>query len=143
MAFFKDAEDLYTCIGGLFDWARTNPDLGKKLRDTGLVIRMNYTDPDSTITIDCANDPKEKGAYVTWTRGDGGLTPEVEFSMKGDVGHKFWLGKVNLLVALTKRDVVAKGPIFKVMKILPILKPLYEQYPKILEKKGRAELVKV
>ncbi len=143
MPYFATADDVYRNIGGLFDWAKRNPELGAKLRATGLVIRMVYTDPDAMITIDCAHDSKEKGAFVSWAKGDGGLTPEVEFHMKSDVAHRFWLGKVNLLIALTKRDIKAVGPITKVMKILPILKPLYEQYPKVLEKNGRAELAKV
>jgi hypothetical protein len=80
---------------------------------------------------------------IDWVEGDGGLEADVEFFMKTDVAHRFWLGKVNLLVALTKRDVVAKGPIFKVMKLLPLLKPLYGQYPRILQEKGKAELAEV
>ena len=143
MPCFKNADDLFGCIGGLFDWAKRNEDLGKKLRETNLVIRMSYTDPVAAITIDCAHDPKEKGTYVAWVRGDGGLKPDVEFLMKADVAHRFWLGKVNLLIALTKREITAKGPIFKVMKFLPILKPLYDQYPVILKERGRPELVEV
>jgi hypothetical protein len=143
MAYFETADDVYACIGGLFDWAKRNPELGAKLRQTGLIIRMAYTEPEAVLTVDCSRDPQEKGALVTWVKGDGGLKPEVEFHMKADVAHRFWLGKVNLLIALTKRDIKAVGPITKVMKILPILKPLYAQYPKILEKQGRAELAKV
>ncbi len=141
MAFFKNSKEVVDCIGGLFDWAGRHPEVAPKLKATGLVIRLNYTNPETVITIDCANPPQQPGMVVSWCEGPGGLTPEVEFFMTADVGHRFWLGKVNLLVALTKRDVVAKGPIFKIMKILPILKPLYSQYPKILEAKGKAELV--
>jgi hypothetical protein len=75
-------------------------------------------------------------------KGDGGLTAEVEFQMKADVAHRFWLGKVNLLIALTKREIKAIGPVMKVMKMLPILKPMYAQYPKILEKLGRTQMAK-
>lgn len=135
MPFFKDSEEVYECIGGLFEWAGQQPEIAEKLKATGLVIRLHYTQPDAVLTIDCTKSP------LSWIRGDGGLTPEVEFFQTSDVGHRFWLGKVNLLVALTKRDVVAKGPIFKIMKILPILKPLYAQYPKLLEEKGKGALV--
>lgn len=143
MPFFKTSQDVVDCIGGLFDWAGRHKEVAEKLKATGLVVRLHYTNPDAVITVDCKNPPKKPGMIVSWVEGDGGLAPEVEFFMTADVGHRFWLGKVNLLVALTKRDVVAKGPIFKIMKILPILKPLYEQYPKILEAKGRPELAGV
>lgn len=137
MPFFKTSEEVYECVGGLFDWAGQQPEIAAKLKATGLVIRLHYTQPDAKLTIDCTKPE------ISWARGEGGLTAEVEFFQTSDVGHRFWLGKVNLLVALTKRDVVAKGPIFKIMKILPILKPLYAQYPKILEEKGRGALVNV
>ncbi|MBI2933906.1 MAG: hypothetical protein HYY16_19855 [Planctomycetes bacterium] len=142
MSYFSSTDDLYACIGGLFDWAKKDPQLGPSLRQSNLTIRMVYTEPDAMITIDCAHDPKEKGAFVSWSKGDGGLTAEVEFHMKADVAHRFWLGKVNLLIALTKREITAKGSIPKALKILPKLKPMYAQYPKILEKLGRTELGK-
>jgi hypothetical protein len=143
MGAFRDADHLFRCIGGLFDWAKKNPEVGPKLRKTELVIRMNYKEPDAVMTADCSKDPKEKGSYINWVRGDGGVKAEVEFFMTADVAHRFWLGKVNLLIALAKKDVVAKGPIFKVMKILPILSPMYKQYPEVLRQLGHPELAKV
>ncbi len=143
MGYFESADDVIECIGGLFDWAKKDPVLGPKLRGMGMIIRMVYTEPDAMITVDCKSEPKEKGAHVGWVKGDGGGVPaEVEFHMKADVAHRFWLGKVNLLIALTKREIKAVGPIMKVMKFLPILKPMYEQYPKTLEKLGRTALAK-
>ena len=143
MAYFENSRDVYDCIGGLFDWAGTQEELAKRYRATEMIIRLNYTEPDAVLTIDCKNPPKRKGVLIDWVEGDGGGKADVEFFMKTDVAHRFWLGKVNLLVALTKRDVVAKGPIFKVMKMLPLLKPLYEKYPDILAEKGKSELVEI
>lgn len=143
MAYFSDSKDVISCIGGLFDWAGQQEELGRKYRASGMIIRLNYTEPDAVLTIDCKNPPKREGMLIDWVEGDGGLEADVEFFMKTDVAHRFWLGKINLLVALTKRDVVAKGPIFKVMKLLPLLKPLYGQYPRILEEKGKAELAEI
>lgn len=133
MGTFTTADDIYECIGSLFTWAGEHKELAPKFKELGIVIRMSYTEPEAKITIDTKT--------LEWTRGEDGRTPDVEFFMKGDVGHRFWLGKVNLLVALAKRDVVAKGPITKIMKILPILKPMYEHYPKILKQKGKTDLV--
>jgi len=101
----------------------------------GFVVRLTYTEPDCALTVDLRD-------RVEWHRGDAGLAPDVEFLMKGDVGHRFWLGKVNLLIALAKRDIKSKGSLNKALKILPRLKPLYPQYPKILEKKGKTQLAR-
>lgn len=137
MGTFRDADHLAECVGGLFTWASGQPELSKKLRETNLVVRLTHQAPDIVLDIDMTKEP------ITWQKGAGAKTPIVEFAMKADVAHRFWLGKVNLLIALAKRDIVARGPINQVIKILPILKPMYEQYPKLLAEKGYAELAKV
>jgi hypothetical protein len=53
--------------------------------------------------------------------------------MKADVAHKFWFGKVNLVAALARRQMIAKGPVPKILKLLPAIKPSYAIYPKYLE----------
>jgi len=62
-------------------------------------------------------------------------------SMKADVAHQFWHGKVNLMAALTRRQIVAKGPIPKILRLLPAVEPVYELYPKLLRELGREDLV--
>ena len=136
MTVFKTKEDLFQCIGGLFDWARETEEVAAPLAKTGLIIQLNYTEPDAIITVDCRDG-------VNWSRGASKDDPDVQFFMRGDIGHKFWMGHVNLLIALAKRDIKSKGPLMKVMKLLPKLKPLYKQYPAVLEKVGRGELAAV
>ena len=60
------------------------------------------------------------------------LKPDVEMTMKADTAHKFWKGKVNLVTALARREITAKGPIPKILKLLPIIKPAYALYPPYL-----------
>jgi hypothetical protein len=61
--------------------------------------------------------------------------------MKADVAHAFWHGKVNLLTALAKKDIVMQGPLPKILKLLPAVEPLYKQYPALLREKGYGDLV--
>lgn len=136
MGVFRDAEHLYGSIGGLFEWAGTQEKIRKDLHATGLVIRLSHTEPEATITINC------RSPEVPVHFGPAGPQPDVEFRMKADVAHRFWLGRVNLLVALSKKDIVARGPVMKVMKILPALKPLYEHYPKHLKSRGDEALAR-
>lgn len=141
MAIFRNEQHLYECIGGLFDAMGKDPAIGKKLKDSNLIIRFSYTEPDCAITVDCKRAPSKPGYFVEWMKGDGGVTPEVEMSMKADVAHRFWLGKVVLLTAITRRQIVAKGPIPKVLKLLPIIKPSYEMYRGLLEEKGYRDML--
>jgi putative sterol carrier protein len=69
------------------------------------------------------------------------LKPDVVMTMKADVAHAFWHGKVNLLDALAKKKIVATGPIPKILKLLPAVEPLYKVYPVLLREKGYDALV--
>jgi hypothetical protein len=57
-------------------------------------------------------------------------------SMTADTAHQFWLGKVNLVAALTRGTMVAKGPVPAIMKLLPVITPAFKLYPGILKDKG-------
>jgi hypothetical protein len=102
----------------------------KKLLDSKMILKFVYADPPLAITIDLS------GESPVFTYNDEAKKPEVEMSMKADTAHRFWFGKVNLVVALARREMVAKGPIPKLLKLLPIIKPAYDLYPKYLQEKG-------
>jgi len=57
-------------------------------------------------------------------------------SLSGDTCHKFWLQEVSMPIALAKGLIKAKGPLPKVLKLLPLLKPAYESYPAIAKEHG-------
>lgn len=135
MAYFENSEKLQEVLGGFFKNLIEDPSIGPKLKASGLVLRFSYTEPSLTITVDCSKEP------VQILFNDTTLKPEVEMSMKADVAHRFWFGKVNLLAALTRREMVAKGPIPKVLKLLPVIKPAYDLYPKYLQEKGFNQLL--
>lgn len=139
MGVFKDADQLYDLLGGLFDELTKDENIAEKFAASGLVIRFAYEDPDSEIWLDASKkDPNDIGV----TNGPAeGLTAEVEMSMKADVAHQFWLGNVNLMVALTRRQIIAKGPIPKIMKLLPVIKPAYDVYRNMLKERGLESMI--
>ena len=50
-------------------------------------------------------------------------------TLSGDTCHKFWLQQISMPIALAKGLIKAKGPMPKVLKLLPLLKPAYAAYP--------------
>jgi hypothetical protein len=142
MAVFKDSEELQTCMGQLYDEAKRDSRIAPKIKTSNLVIQFRYEEPHATVTINAAAAPTQQGAYFDVLWGDDtGLKPDVEMSMKADVAHQFWHGKINLIAALARRQIIAKGPIPKILKLLPAVEPMYEMYPNILHKIGRDELI--
>jgi hypothetical protein len=142
MAVFKNIDELRTCFGRLFDEAQRDSRIAPKIKDSHLVIQFRYDDPAAVVTINAAASPSQNGTYfnVTWVE-DPNVRPDIEMSMKADVAHSFWHGKVNLMAALARRQIIAKGPIPKILKLLPAVEPMYEMYPRILHDLGRDDLI--
>jgi hypothetical protein len=99
-----------------------------------VILRVHYTDPAAVITVDMP------GAEIHTGAGSG-PDPNVELFMTADTGNRFWLGKVVLPVALAKGDVRAKGPVAKLLKMLPLAKGMFGPYRARLEAAGRSDLL--
>src|SRR5919198_4862530 len=133
MAAFKDQAEMLYVLGALYDQVKRDSRIAPKIRDSRLVIQFRYEEPHAVVTINAAAPPSQEGAYFDVLWGDDtGLKPVVEMSMKADIAHQFWHGKVNLMAALARRQIIAKGPIPKILKLLPAVEPMYEMYPHIL-----------
>jgi SCP-2 sterol transfer family protein len=135
MAYFSSSEQFKDILGNFFFRLAVDPVVSPKLKASKLKIRFDYSDPDLSISMDLGKDP------VSILFNDDSIQPEVQMSMKADVAHRFWLGKVNLIAALTRREMVAKGPIPKILKLLPAIKPAYPLYHEYLKEKGRGDLI--
>ena len=119
----KTAEELFAEL-----WTKMikETDFGEKLVENGMTILFEVNDPDVTMYVDengpvFGEEAAKKNAVVT-------------LKMSGDTVHKYWLKKVNIAKALAMRKIKAKGPINKVLQILPLLKPGQEMYPEYCKK---------
>jgi hypothetical protein len=135
MALFESSDKFEQVITGFFRLAAGVPEIAGKLLPSKLVIRFIYTEPDVVVVIDCSGD------QIEVRPGDSETKAEVEMWMGADIAHQFWFGKVNLTRALTRRDVIAKGPIPRILKLLPAIRPAYALYPTYLEENGYSEYI--
>ncbi len=141
MPVFRDTAQFYDTVGELMNRAKVDPHIGPKIAASGIVIQFRYTDPDATTTVNAKDKPTQPGAFADVFNGPTSLKPDAVLSMRADVAHAFWHGKVNLLAALAKKDIVLQGPLPKILKLLPAVEPLYKVYPNLLREKGYADLV--
>ncbi|GAB3688448.1 SCP2 sterol-binding domain-containing protein [Saccharopolyspora tripterygii] len=138
MGVFTDESEVYRYLGRIFQVSMEDPELGPKLRKVGSVLKLNQTDPESTIVIDFGEGVVQLGPddETKVTR-----PIDAELDMKADVAHRFWLGKVNVALAMAKGDIRNHGKVSAVMKVVPITKPLFATYENILRDAGREDLV--
>jgi putative sterol carrier protein len=138
VAYFKDAQEVYDTIGKLFADLADDEELSPQFRKANTIVQYDYREPDSTITVRLKED--EPGEVVF---GETKMEPEVVMSMEADTAHRFWLGRVNVTVALARGQIKAKGPVAKILKLVPLTKPIYPRYKALLEAQGRDDLVNV
>ena len=136
MAYFKDADEVYAYIGRLFEELAQDDELAPKFNQANTIVQYHYREPESTITVKLIDG--EAGQV------DCGMTsmePEVVMTMDADTAHRFWLGKVNVTVALARGQMKAKGPVAKILKLVPLVKPVFPRYRRLLEENGRQDLL--
>ncbi|MGH9036280.1 MAG: sterol carrier protein [Acidimicrobiia bacterium] len=136
MPVFKDESEVFQYIGGIFEEALADPEIGPKFADSGVILKVTHTEPTCVFTVDMPSKKVLYGADAV-----NGPKPVVEMFMKADVAHRFWLGKVNISLALAKGQMRAKGPVPKILKLVPLAKSLFPRYQASLEKSGRSDLL--
>jgi putative sterol carrier protein len=138
LAYFRDAQEVYDTIGKLFVNLAADEELGPKFRKANTIVQYAHRDPDATITVQLKQDEPAEVDF-----GETEMEPEVVMSMEADTAHRFWLGQVNVTVALARGQIKASGPVAKILKLVPLTKPVFPRYKALLEAQGRDDLVNV
>ncbi len=121
MAFFSDADEAYKYLGGVFQAAKKT-EVGPKLATADLDLQFYYSDPESKLFIGMHGDNIE--VKLDHEEEDA----DVKLYMPADIADKYWRGEYNLAVGLAKGQVKAKGPVNKILKLVPLTKPLFPMY---------------
>jgi hypothetical protein len=132
MPYFKDADDVYSQLGRFMQELVADPDVTPALKRADTTLQMRLRQPDAVITLRMPQD--DQPAQVDL--GQTSLQPEVILQMDADTAHGLWLGEVNAAVALAKGDIRARGPVAKILKIVPLVKPGSPRYRAHLESSG-------
>jgi putative sterol carrier protein len=136
--YFKDADEVYAHIGKLFQDLANDDELAPKFRKANTIVQYQYRNPESQITVNLL-----EGQEGRVDCGETDMEPEVVMTMEADTAHRFWLGKVNVTVALARGQMKAKGPVAKILKLVPLVKPVFPRYRAQLEAAGRNDLLEV
>ena len=137
MAYFKDADDVYATLGRFLREMAADAELAPALKRADTSFQLRLRQPDSIVTVSAPTDEQP----ATVQLGDTTLHPEVVLQLDADTAHRFWLGDLNVAVALARGDIRARGPVAKILKIVPLVKPAFQRYRRQLETDGREDLL--
>jgi putative sterol carrier protein len=131
---FANSAEVTNYIGGIFETAFEDDEIGPKLVDTGLVVAFDFTYPEALVVIDMADKSVREGLA-------GGPAPTATMSMTADTGNAYWQGKVNLPLAMAKKKIKVDGNVGSLLKLAPLGKKLYARYIERLQSDGREDLL--
>ena len=131
--YFASADEVGKVIGAFMEQITNDPELRPKFVAAGTSFLVQYTDPGGGILVDCTVDPPR-----VEINPPEGTDAEIRLAMSADDGHRFWLGELNMTVALAKKKVKVSGTLAKMMKLLPAMRPAFPRYRVYLEENGYA-----
>jgi putative sterol carrier protein len=133
---FKDDQEVYQYIGKLFKDLADDPELSPKFRRADTIVQYRYSNPESQVTV-----KMKEGEDGQVDFGETDMQPEIVMTMEADTAHKFWLGNVNITMAMAKGQMKAKGPVAKILKLVPLVKPVFPRYREMIEQSGRQDML--
>lgn len=130
MSQFATADEVYATIGAFLTQITQEEEMRAKFVAANTSFRVTYHDPEAVMVVDCTQDPP------VVTCGDTETPAEIDLKMSADDGHSFWTGTLNMTVALAKKKVQVAGPMSKMMKLLPAMRPAFPKYKAFLAEKA-------
>src|SRR5436190_12179850 len=74
------SSEAHRYIGGIFDAAFADPEIGPKLTATGIVLRFEFTDPECTLVVDMPGRAVHAGEPA-------GIEPSATMAMKCETAN--------------------------------------------------------
>jgi putative sterol carrier protein len=131
VGYFDNPDEVYKYIGGVFKEAAVHPTQGPKMAAAGITMQLHYSDPECLLTA------KFHEPQLETIEGDTDEPIDVHLYMRADDADKFWRGEYNLAVGLAKGQVRAKGPVNKILKLVPLTKPMFPIYKDLVSEKDK------
>lgn len=114
MAHFESDAEVYDQLGGILNNLVYNSARREQLRQADAVVQFAFRQPDATVTLDMR---VRKPARIDL--GETKLRADVVFAMDADTGRALLTGELSPTLALARGDVRTKGPVGKVLRVVP------------------------
>lgn len=133
---FANAEELYKVMRLTLDKIQKDEKLVTSLGSSNMVTCLKVPSLDATITL------VNKGSVMAiYGPPPADLKIDATTTNNDDIFIKFWQGKLNLMMAMTKGQVKSQGSVTAMLKLLPKITPVYKLFAESLREAGREDLV--
>ena len=110
-----------------------DPDMGPQLRDADTPQRFEFSDYDAVVNIRAAREGEESNLVWEWD-DEVDWKSKVQMTMSSDVANRYFQGKENVAMAVARRRIKTGGDLKAALALIPITKPIYDQYRDYLKR---------
>ena len=123
MNLVLSSADLHKILERVFDrgYSGENAALITKHR---MAVGFYFSSPVLNVIVDGRSDPVQ----VLFDPPSSVPLPDVSFSMAGQTIHRFWTGELNVVAAMTRGEVTARGNLIRALHLFPMMPVLQEAY---------------
>ena len=111
----------------------TTPDMGPRLRDADIAAALRVRRLRPRGQHPRGPSGEDGNLYWEWT-DDVDWEPKVKMTMSSEVANRYFQGKENVPMAIARRRIKTGGDLKAALALIPITKPVYEQYRGWLER---------
>jgi hypothetical protein len=114
MAPFESDTEVYESLGPLLTDLVRDAGALAQLRRADAVVQYTFRHPDATITVDV-----REGRNPRVETGASNLRADLVLVMDADVGERLLNGELNPMLALARGELRTKGPVAKLLRVIP------------------------
>ena len=126
-AQFSSPDEFVEVMDQIFSMMDEDPEMGPQLREADVPQRFEFDDMDLVVNIRAAGDDEEGNLHWEWS-DDVDWDPKVRMTMSSETANKYFQGKENVAMAIARRRIKTGGDVKAALSLIPITKPIYEQY---------------
>ena len=130
MTDFQSEQEFREVMDRTFSLMSEDPEIGPELRDADTPQRFEFTDLDLVVNIR-AGGPDEENLVWEWS-DDVDWEPKVKMAMSSQTANRYFQGKENVAIAIARRRIKAGGDVKLALAIIPITRPLFAHYRKMI-----------
>ena len=129
---FNSPKEFREVMDRIFEMMSSDPDMGPKLRAADVPQRFEFSDVDMVVHIRAATDAEGGNLHWEWS-DDVDWEPKVKMTMSSETANKYFQGKENIAIAIARRRIKTGGDVKAALSLIPITKPVYARYTKVVE----------
>ncbi len=120
---YPDAQSLQKVLERVFSqgYAGESAHLLTKHR---MAVGFQFHNPELEVVVDGRGD----GVELRFGPSSSAPAPDVSFSMAGETIHRFWTGELNIVAAMTRGEVSARGNLIRALYLTPTMPLLQAAY---------------